>query len=376
VSVTVCLLANTIDYLEGGGHFWVYLNWALGLRAIGCDVIWMEALDSSQPPAELQSRIHDLKSRLAPHALGDSLALCGRDGELPPSVAVRNCLDFRLAVEADLLLNMAYQKIGRDAVRCFRRSVLVDIDPGLTQVWISEKQLCVAPHDLYVTIGETVGQPQAAFPDCGVRWHYTPPPVCLTEWPVTDADPSAPYTTVTHWGTEGLRFRGQDHPNGKREGFLPFLDLPRHTSTSLELAVVLDKYEDDRGTLEGCGWRVRDGHSVTSTPRDYQRYIRRSRGELSCAKPSYVFLESAWISDRTLCYLASGKPAIVQHTGPSRFLPDAEGLFRFRSLDEAARSLREAEADYDRHSRAARALAEEHFDSKKVVTHVLELALS
>jgi glycosyltransferase involved in cell wall biosynthesis len=114
---------------------------------------------------------------------------------------------------------------------------------------------------------------------------------------------------------------------------------------------------------------------VTATPQDYAAYIRSSRGEFSCAKPSCFLLQNAWISDRTVCYLASGKPAVVEHTGPSRYLPDAEGLLRFRDLDEAAAMLEAAESDYERHSRAARALAEEHFDARKVVTRVLEKAL-
>ena len=114
---------------------------------------------------------------------------------------------------------------------------------------------------------------------------------------------------------------------------------------------------------------------MSSTPDDYRAYVRRSRGEWSCAKPSNVALETAWVSDRTLCYLASGRPAVVQHTGPSRILPDAEGLFRFRSLDEAARALAAAEADYELHCRRARALAEEHFDARRVVARVLERAL-
>src|SRR5437899_3358248 len=127
--------------------------------------------------------------------------------------------------------------------------------------------------------------------------------------------------------------------------------------------------------LEPKGWRLREAWDVTATPDAYRTYVQRSRGEFSCAKPAYVSLDTAWVSDRTLCYLASGKPAVVQHTGASRILPDAEGLLRFRSIDEAARALAAAEADYERHGRAARALVEEHFDARRVVASVLERAL-
>src|SRR5207253_506127 len=134
---------------------------------------------------------------------------------------------------------------------------------------------------------------------------------------------------------------------------------------------------DDAGRMarRKRGWGVRDAEEVASTPGDYQRYVQASQGEFSCAKPSCVRLQNAWVSDRTLCYLASGKPAVVQHTGPSRFLPDAAGMFRFRDLAEAVRGLETAAADHDRQAALARALAEEHFDARKVAGSLLERAL-
>src|SRR5207247_1192404 len=126
----------------------------------------------------------------------------------------------------------------------------------------------------------------------------------------------------------------------------------------LEVAVCLaEHYEEYRQLMEPKGWRLREAWDVSATPEAYRRYVQGSRGEFSCAKPAYVALDTAWVSDRTLCYLASGRPAIVQHTGASRFLPDAEGLFRFRSMDEAAQALAAAEAAYERRGRAARAPA-------------------
>jgi hypothetical protein len=173
-----------------------------------------------------------------------------------------------------------------------------------------------------------------------------------------------------------MEWEGEIYPNDKRSGFLPFLDVPRQTSQTLELAIDLgDYYADERTMLVNRGWRVRESSEIASTPWDYQHYVQKSRGEFSCAKPHYVRLETAWISERTLNYLASGKPAVVQHTGPSRYLPDSEGLFRFGTPDEAARYLEMAAADYERQCKLARALAEEHFDARKVVRRVLELAL-
>lgn len=176
-----------------------------------------------------------------------------------------------------------------------------------------------------------------------------------------------------------MEFQGETLSNEKRTSFLDYLDLPSRIPAHLELALTLgpwDVDEEERRLLEQKGWRVRSLWEDTNfTPEEYRTYVQRSRGEFSCAKPFFVLLETAWIPDRTLHYLASGKPAIVQHTGPSKFLPDAEGLFRFRNLEEASRALRVVEADYDRHSRLARALAEEYFDARTVIGSVLERAL-
>jgi hypothetical protein len=238
--------------------------------------------------------------------------------------------------------------------------------------------MSISRYDRYFTIGETVGQPDACFPDCGLEWHYTPPPVSLGEWPqVPPVNGDAAFTTVSDWWGEWMDFDGALYPNGKRDSFLAYLNLPGYASAPIEIAVILSDWDvDDRRLLEERGWRVADPWHVTSTPGDYRSYIQSSRGELSCVKPSCIHLRNAWISDRTICYLASGRPAIIQYTGPSTFLPDSSGLFRFRDIHEAARALETVMADYEREARAARELAEEYFDAEKVARSVLERALA
>jgi hypothetical protein len=368
VSLTVCLGAHTLGYPEGGGHFWVYLNWALGLQASGCRVIWLEVPEGKGSAVRIAARAASLNARLGAFGLADSLALVG---------GIDGHLDLDAAAEADLFLNLRYGT-GAEVVRRFRRSALVDIDPGLLQIWMHTGQLEVAPHDVYLTIGETVGTAAARFPDGGVRWQYIPPPVFLPEWPPARSEAGSPYTTVSGWwGRHWVTFDGQRYCNDKRESFMEYLDLPARSPVRLELALTLGPDADrERELIAGRGWSVRDAWDVAGTPEQYRAYIQKSRGEFSCAKPSCMRLANAWISDRTLCYLASGKPAVVQHTGPSGFLPDGEGLFRFRTPDEAAQALRAVESDYDRHAAVARALAEAHFDAGRVVGRVLERALS
>ena len=353
---SVWLAANTLGYPEGGGHLWAYLNWALGLRSAGCEVVWLEPVDPATPPDQVQQLAASLKGRLHRYGFADRVALCSSTTDPLPSAARAGCIDLEAIDAADLLVNMAYADCAEVFDR-FPHKALIDIDPGLLQIWLSEGSFRLPRHDAYFTIGESVGQPGSRVPSAGLPWQYTPPCVALDWWPVCRADEAAPFTTVSHWQTsrEWVTFGAESYPNDKRTGFLPFLDLPQRTSQPLELALCLGDNDEETAPLTARGWRVRHAHTVAGTPWDYQRYIQQSRGEFSCAKPSYVRLQNAWLSDRTVCYLASGKPAVVQHTGPSRFLPDESGLFRFRDLDEAIRHLNLAAKDDERHCRAARA---------------------
>lgn len=381
MSLKVCLSASISHNNRSGGLAWLYLTWALGLQALGCQVIWLEVerIKPNLSESELQEYLAFLKNRLKQHGLGDcQIALCSNTGEPLPWDASGLYLTLEdIASEADLFLNLAYHS-HPDVIGRFRRTALIDSDPGLMQIWMSSGQIDMAPHDVYFTIGETVGTPVARFPDCGLRWHYTPPPVFLPAWPTTQADLTAPFTTVSNWrGTDWIKFQGELQSNEKRTAFLDYVDLPSQISAPLELALTLiEEDSQDRRLLEQKGWRVRCLLEENWTPEAYHAYVQRSRGEFSCAKPFYVRLETTFIADRTLHYLASGKPAIVQHTGPSRFLPEAEGLFRFRSLEEAAHAFSAVDSDYERHCRLARQLAEEYFDAQKVVGRVVERALA
>src|SRR5438093_848176 len=282
---------------------------------------------------------------------------------------------------ADLVLNFHYA-IDPSILAWARRTALVDIDPGLTQLWISTGQLRVPPHDVYFTIGETVGTAAAPFPDCGLEWVHIHPPVCLELWPYVH-DPRCPaFTTIAGWWSgkwvkviEGGNEVCSD--NNKRVSFLQYAALPKMTSQPRELALLLaDGEVEERRLLERNRWRVADAREVARSPERYQAYIQGSRGEWSCAKPFFVRLQNAWVSDRTICYLASGKPVVVQHTGPSVYLPNGEGMFRFSTLDEAAAAFDAINSDYERQCRAAREIAVAYFDAKHVLTRILSESLS
>jgi hypothetical protein len=386
VVVSAYRVANTPGF---GGHFWVYLQYAHALRRLGCEVFWLERLSSDDPRPNAPRRdpspaaIATFFRRMERYGLGGRALLyepTGADGEGDLRfVGVRQATAEAVLRNADLLLNFHYA-IDPGLLARFRRTALVDIDPGLLQFWISQGQLGVAPHDLYLTIGETVGTPAARFPDCGLPWIRIRPPVCLDLWPYRRDPACRRFTTVSSWLGREYVMEGDRvlYENTKRVSFLKFAELPARTGSEMELALCFKGKPDapdvaDRALLERKGWSVRDALEVAGTPERYRAYIQASRGEFSCAKPSYVEFQTAWVSDRTLCYLASGKPAVVQDTGPSAFLPSGEGLFRFSTVEQAAEALAAIEADYERQCRAARAIAEEFFDGRVVLTEILNL---
>jgi hypothetical protein len=376
---------NVVNFPEGGGHFWVYMQYVQGLLRTGCDVYWLEEFRPTKNPQMDASLVAAFVDRMQRCGMSDRLilySLVRTDGEdaQPTYVDLGGQKPESILKRADLLLNFHYTM--HPALRaCFRRAALVDIDPGLLQFWIATDQLRVAPHDYYLTIGETVGTERALFSDCDVRWIHIRPPVCLELWPyVHDAHCEA-FTTVAGWWAgewikETVDGRVVMHENTKRVSFLEFATLPRLTAQPLELALYLaDDDVGDRQLLEDCGWRVHHSREVARTPEMYQAYIQRSRGEFSCAKPSCMRFQNAWVSDRTLCYLASGKPAVVQDTGSSSVLPNGLGIFRFSSLDQAADALQAVNADYARHCRAARDLTEAYFDATKIAQRILDVTL-
>jgi len=380
--IAVISVYKVANFPDGGGHFWVYMQYAQGLRRLGCDVYWLEQFrppasgDSAQEAALLSPFLERMK-RFGLEGKTLLYAKAGNDFRFVgcewPDVE-------RVLKQADLLLNFHYA-IDPRLLGCARRTALVDIDPGLLQFWISTGQLNVPAHDCYLTTGETVGTPSARFSDCGLQWHRIRPPVCLDLWPFTYDPHAEAFTTVSSWSTTDwlkVTENGKTvlRENTKRVAFLQFESLPRHTSQPLELALYTDARDaQDLACLTRSGWRVRHSRDVAGSPEAYRSYVQRSRGEFSCAKASCMDFQNAWVSDRTVCYLASGKPVVVQDTGPSSCLVNGEGMFRFSSVDEAARALDAINSDYGRHCRAARDLAETQFDAKRILEGVLSTTL-
>ena len=404
MTAVVVSATNVVGFPEGGGHFWVFMQYVQGLRSIGCDVWWLEEVHEAASGDVDPGLIATFLERLDRFAMRDRAILYRRHAHGAIDFVYGPPDPWATLGRADLLLNFDY-RIDESFIRASRTSALVDIDPGLLQFWISVGQIVVPEHDHYLTIGETVGLAGSSIPDVGRPWKHIRPAVFLSDWPVVPSPANAPFTTVSSWwggdgegewvtdGTPSLLYE-----NNKRVSFLRFVDLPAHTNHPIELALNLGAgdpgderegthgaesdaslsvtdYVDDATDLQNLtrhGWLVREAREVAGDPVSYRSYIQGSRGEFSCVKPSCIAFQNAWISDRTICYLASGKPAIVQDTGPSSYLPSAEGLFRFSTVEEAAEALDLVQADFARQSQAARSIAEAFFDARVIAELIID----
>jgi len=379
-TIVICT-HNVLGASEWGGHMWVYLQYIESLRRLGCDVYWLEDLNSEKESKKDSNPVGNLARKLDGFGLSDKLIIFRKIEEAgggSPEIEFLSTTQAQgefIFARAELLLNFCYF-LGPEILSRFRRTALVDIDPALLQFWMSTGQITVHSHDLYFTTGETVGVAGSLIPDCGLPWRRIRPPICLEQWPYAEVPCSEVFTTVSNWsGYDWLLENGVLVENTKRVAFLPFKDLPRHTSQPLELALwILD--EEERQLMQDHGWHIRDSGEVAGTPERYRSYIQQSRGEFSCAKPSCLKWQNAWISDRTLCYLASGRPVVVQDTGPSAILPSGPGMFRFSNIEEAVQALAAVNEDYPRQRRAARELVETYFDGRHILAGLLDEALS
>ena len=368
-----------------GGEAWVRLSWALGLRRLGFRVYFVEQIvprvcvgGGAPAPVADSANLAYFRQVTREFGLAETSALVDLEtGETygVPEAALRD-----IANSAELLVNISGHLTWLMVMTRVRRKAFVDIDPGFTQVWHSEgnPNVRLEGHDLYFTIGENIGRPGCDIPTGGIRWRPTRQPVVLDEWPVSTGGNPGRFTTVASWrGAYGpVQLAGRTF-GVKAHEFRKFVELPsrlRDTGQTFEIALDIHPADGkDRNLLTDNGWRIVRPQAA-SGPDDFRRYVQQSGAEFSVAQGVYVHTNSGWFSDRTVRYLASGKPALVQETGFSRNLPAGRGLVPFTTLEEAVEGARRIADDYRGHAQAARALAESHFDSDKVLGDFLEVA--
>jgi len=363
---SVVIAAALAQRPGAGGHTWFALQYLLGFRALGWEVTLVDRLDPGMP----EDGLAYLAEAMERFGLGDEWSVLLPEGE---SAGLRRAeVECRLA-SSDFLLNVMGYLDDEELLALPPLRVFLDVDPGFGQMW-HELGLAdpFAGHDRFVTVGLDVGGAGCGVPDCGLEWIATLPPVVLARWPAV-AGGSA-FTSVATWrGPYGpVEFGGRTYGLRVHE-FRRFLELPERVPAEFQLALAIDPGDAaDIERLQGAGWTLRDPAAVAADPVSYRSFIQASAAEFTVAKAMYVDTRSGWFSDRSACYLASGKPVVAQETGFAGHLPTGEGLLAFSTADEAAAAVEAVRGDRERHARSARAIAEEHLDAGRVLSRLVE----
>ena len=262
------------------------------------------------------------------------------------------------ACRSDLLVNISGMLHDQELLDLIPRRAFLDLDPGFVQLWQEAQgvDMRLDAHTHFVTIGLSIGRPDCAVPTCGRKWITTKQPVVLSHWPVADQVSCQAVTTVANWRGYGSIVHDGVFYGQKAHSLRSLITLPTRTSEIFLLALSIHPEErQDLDALAANRWHLVEPASVAGTPGDYQRFIQGSKAEFGIAKSGYVNVRCGWFSDRSVAYLASGRPVIAQETGFSRFIPTGEGLFRFETAEDVLEKIGQLNQDYTRHSRAGAA---------------------
>jgi hypothetical protein len=370
------VLAGIIGRYPVGGVTWCALQYIAGFQKLGYEVFYLEDtgecnFDPSQNAIATDPAyaLDYIRRQLALVGLEDDWAYVdyqgGYHGKTQAQVA-------EACERADLMVNLSggcwmvrpeYEELIK---------VFIDTDPGFTQQAIADAgegwyRDFFAAHDALFTFALRIDDSSSSLAETPFRWHPTIQPVELDFWPVTPAPEKAPFTTILSWTTDS--FPGID--KGKGDELLRLIELPGQTNERILLAIA---GKPPTELLAEHGWELTDAVQATIDAEAYRRFIQGSKAELGFAKAMYVETRSGWFSDRTQCYLASGRPALVRETGFSGLLPVGEGLLSFEDADGILGGIERISADYELHSRRAREIAEEHFAGATVLRSLLETA--
>ena len=363
--------------LHAAGNTWSFLQWVLGFREIGWDV-WMvedvplaKSIDANKQPCapEVSANLAHWNNIVAEFGLEGRATLLfdGQSPQLAETIA--------FAREADLFINISGHFQHRDILAGPRRRVYVDTDPAFTQIWaeVYKCEMHFDNHDIFVSIGQRLGQKDCRAPLAGRAWLPAAWPVAMEHWTLPNVEqPGDLWTTFTHWyGYGAVDFEGQSYDNKSVE-FAKLVNLPRKTSEKLEIATDLHHEDPARAQFESAGWRIIEAKPFNTPWQRYRDYLAQSRGEFCVAKNGYVRSRCGWFSDRSVCYLALGRPVILQNTGWTDFYPSGEGLLAYDDEAGAVAALETVAKDPVRHALAARAIAEKYCAAPVVLNQLLE----
>ena len=395
---------------ELGGVAWDYVQFPVGLARLGHDVYYFE--DSGEWPYNRDGgptgtnwNAYDCTQNVK--HLAHVMLRFGLDEKwayrfpIKPKWFGLNAEKRREVIKtADLLVNVSGTLERPEEYRQIPRLIYIDSDPAFTQIKLKLKrgylkfQNRFHAHDVHFSFGEELLKSQK-IPKTGHEWHSTRQPILLTEW-----HPNKPfrniYTTVMSWTSyKPLRYANKTYGQKDLE-FTRFLALPQlaspvrfeialgnlqHTKWQTEIksfpqeAVEWMRRRPDwtpQELLFQMGWLTTNALNACCDLNSYRDYIETSKAEWSVAKNGYVLGQSGWFSCRSACYLASGRPVVVQDTGFKNVIPVGKGILTFNSPEEAVSAVKEIEGNYPYHAQGAREIAEAYFDSDKVLAKLLD----
>lgn len=356
-----------------GGLVMYPLQWLHGLKRLGHRVLFVEFL--KEDPGQDKEAVVGYFRRTVKRWWHPELSALLIESSLESLYGLTAAEVGRIAGEAAGLITLAahYRRDPYPLLDRIRPRILIEQDPGYTHLWAKDSDPAdiYGEQDFYYTVGGNIGSSRCSLPTLGLQWRPIWNPIILDWW----SDPTLlirdRFTTIADWRSYGyLEYQGAIL-GPKAEEFCKFVDLPRVAGEEMEIALNIDPKDPDRELLREHGWRIESPEVVTA-PEDYRAYVSGSLGEFSCVKGGYAGTRCGWFSDRSACYLAAGRPVVLQATGFEDLLPTGEGLFAVRNTGEAAEAIRAIRRDYSLHSRAARSIAEEHLDAKKLVADLLQ----
>jgi hypothetical protein len=375
------VLLHFVAQMPMAGIAWQALQYLVGLKELGYDTWYVENHGANPYDPRANSVVMDcsynvgfLKESIERFGFEDRWAYWDAINDVYHGLSRERV--FELLKGADALINLCGATRLRDEHMACPVRIMVDTDPVYEQIKYAKAdpgaRAYLDAHTHFFTYGENVGGPGWIVPLCGVPWQPTRPPVVTSLWPAAPGAPEA-FTTIATWENKGknIEFEGEQYVWSKHVNFLRMLDVPKAAGVPFTMAMLPPTAEIE-AQVTAAGWRLTDPRPVSASIDAYGDFIRGSRAEFTVAKDIYVRPKSGWFSDRSVCYLASGRPVVTMATEFSRFYPVGEGLFEYADKAGALDAIAAVNADYARHAKAARHLAEEFFDAKRVVGKMMK----
>jgi hypothetical protein len=382
------------------GVTWQVLQYLEGFRRLGFTVFYVEDTgewsydpDRNTITDDPTYAVNCIQSVMAPYGFAERWAYRAADGRVFGLSASELR---RLFERADVLVNLTGATVLRTEHLRVPARIYLETDPVLPQIEVARGSAfyidLLGAHTHHFTYGENIGASDCEVPAGRFPYRPTRPPVVLDWWTPATISPGPCFTTVASWRQSGkdLEWHGQTYTWSKHHEFLKIIDLPRRTRQPLELALAVRGHagdgesgwvplkEEDADAIRDLtrhGWRVTNATTLSREIGPYRDYILGSRGEFTVAKDQNVRLRSGWFSDRSACYLGAGRPVITQDTAFGKFIPTGEGLFAFNGMEDIVAAFEAVNADYERHRRAARAIAETYFKAETVLAKLVEEAV-